>query len=138
MKGASGEAVDSGGEFSGVRCAGLFLAGLSKVGFQGLKLRQLGVELGLQGEGLAEPLLVAGQPIGGVLGTSLLLAKIGLEVFQDVLEAGDQPYLRQVGLDADLLVVISAQQHQTGLDLSVESATDVAPQVEAAQGVNQR
>ena len=119
--------MDSGGAFSGVRCAGLFLAGLGKVGFQGLKLRQLGVELGLQGEGLAEPLLVASQPIGGVLGTSLLLAKIGLEVFQDVLEAGDQPDLCQVGLDADLLVVVGAQQHQAGLDFSVEPASDIAP-----------
>ena len=45
--------MDSGGEFSGVRFAGLTLARLGKIGFQCLQLRQLGVEFALQRERLA-------------------------------------------------------------------------------------
>ena len=81
---------DSGGEFSGVRLAGLILARLGKIGFQRLQLRQLGVEFALQRERLAEALFVAGVSLGGVAGPAFLLLQVRLEMLQDVFEPGDQ------------------------------------------------
>ena len=132
MNGASGEAVDSGGEFSGVRLAGLILARLGKIGFQRLQLRQLGVEFALQRERLAEALFVAGVPLGGVAGPAFLLLQIRLEMLEDVFEPRDQPGLGQVGFDPDLLVVVGAEQDQARLDLAEVAAADVAAQLEAA------
>src|SRR5579859_598163 len=132
MNGASGEAVDLGGEFSGVRLAGLILARLGKIGFKRLQLTQLGVEFALQREGLAETLFVAGKPLGGVACPTFLFLEIGLEMLEDMFEPRDQPCLGQIGFDPYLLVEIRAEQDQARLDLAEVAPTDVAAQLETA------
>ena len=109
------------------------LAAVGEFCLDASQLVALAVELGLEREGSAHSSLVIGHPAACIQCQPLLLLKIQLEALQDVLKPGNQAERRQVGLDGDFLVMLSALQDQGDPEGSGEGRMSLADQIEAAE-----
>ena len=76
---------------------------VGEVRLNGGKLGQLVVQFVPQGERFPQTWLIARQPGLRVDGAAALLQKIGVHPVKNMLQPGDQPGLRRLGIDADRL-----------------------------------
>ena len=86
----------------------------SEIVFDRLELRVFLVELRLQDERGAEARFIFLEPTLGIGGAATLLIDLRVDMIDDVLEPGDEPERRGVGLDLDVLREIATLQDEQG------------------------